>query len=109
MSRSRFPRPSVRVPVEEGRPLRLADLRRAGVYVDGLIAATGITPRHLEAYVSGEKTPTLWLQRVIAQAVGVEPQELWPARGSDEHRGSFENLGRGVSRAPVTRTKGAKT
>ncbi len=103
MSRSRFPKPSVRVLVADGEVLSLARLRGAGVRVDDLIAATGVTPRHLEAYVSGEKRPTLWLQRVIAQAVGVAESELWPPVPSDGFRGSLDDrAGRRASERNVS-------
>ena len=106
MSRSSFPRP--RVDVDGDRPLSLADLRHGGVRIDSLLGRTGITPRHLEAFLSGEKRPTPWVQREIAKAVGVEPGALWPNSDAHPQRGSFDdhagrraaqrNLGAGRSR-----------
>ena len=45
----------IAVALSEGRPLTVNDLRRAAVRVDDLLAQTGLSPRILECYLSGEK------------------------------------------------------
>lgn len=107
MSRSRFPKPRVRVTLEEGETLTLAHLRHAGVRIDDLLLRTGLAPRNLEQFLGGRR-PAGWIQREISAAIGVEVHRLWPADPDGLHRGSFDdhrargaaqrNLGRGVSR-----------
>ena len=98
----------IAVALSEGRPLTVNDLRRAAVRVDDLLAQTGLSPRILECYLSGEKRPAGWVARTIAEAVGVEPGALWPNSDTRPQRGSFDdhdgrraaqrNLGAGRSR-----------
>ncbi len=117
MSRSRFPKPSVRGALDEGptavargSPPRWRPGRRA------CSPRPGSRP-HLEAYVSGEKRPTPWVQRGDreggwrgAGALVADSGFRRPHRGSfDDHAGrraaTTQPWAGGVSRGARTRMR----
>lgn len=83
MSRNRYP---IRAALERGDVIGLDHLRAAGVRIDRLIARLGVTPRHLESFLAGEKYPAAWIRREVAQAAGMEPESLFPPRESEVKR-----------------------
>ena len=75
---SRNSRHSIRAALERGEVISLDHLRAAGVQINTLLARTGTVPHTLKSFLDG-KAPAGWVQREIATALRVEPEELWPA------------------------------
>lgn len=62
--------------------LTIQDIRRRGVNTDALCKRIGINAWNLQEYLNGRR-PTPWIQRAIAEVLGVAPAELWPGSHDD--------------------------